>query len=459
MALLYEYDPSVPDYDTDEISPQVMKETYVNADGTPNWSNVGQAAIGAATLGLPLSRLAIGGANALKFANVSSKALPQVSRYEAQQAVRQAMGLPAMSERAAGVVSDQFGRALNNLNAQAHRLGIQSDMRMLGNALERVPVAKNGVNWKAIGTGALGASGALAASGSQWNNVNTPNVELPTQQTPQTVITNDTLKLPPNSYKDVNQSFEPDKLPDQQIREVLTKENPYLPNNANTNVKTSEYGLNGDTPNSNWSIRRNYRNGGSIAEDYNNPLNETVRGRTKNGGRSDFKYYHSLGEGIRGNWGLLQRYQDQHGLNDIRSISAKWSGLSGKKLDEYVGVVAKRSGLDPSQKLDLHNPEIASKLMYGMAYMESHQNAKKNLSPERIFSAMTGGQPRTIEQAPVSLPPQQSVQQSKQPSGSWLPDISSIPAVSNNYAINPLKSRIGQMILNDVFKNRQNGTW
>lgn len=118
-----------------------------------------------------------------------------------------------------------------------------------------------------------------------------------------------------------------------------------------------------------WSV--GIRNTGrSIAEDYNNPLNETWRGRVK-GNRSDFKMYNTLEDGIRGNFGLLFRYQDRDKLNTLGSILTKWSGLKGDKLNNYVNTIASRAGIDPNAPIDLHDPVVGSKVFRSMAIQES----------------------------------------------------------------------------------------
>ena len=283
----------------------------------------------------------------------------------------------------------------------------------------------NGIrNAGLIGSG-LGVAGGLMLNNTANTPTQQPNVEatvkslspylnvpLPTQEQLQQVNTEQRTRIP-------NIALDTSKIPD-----------------GNSTVNTANFGSAND---GSWSyVKGGVRKGNTIAEDHNNPLNETIRGRTKNGGRSDFKVYNTLEDGIRGNWGLLQRYQDQHGLNTMRDIAARWSGAKGKHLDEYLSVVAKHSGLNPDEKLDLHNPEIASKLMYGMAYMESHKNAKKNLSIDKIYNVMSGSMPTSTTNAVNQVNAQITPQIGTRQQTTQIPELTTSPFASRKTPRRPM---------------------
>ena len=323
------------------------------------------------------------------------------------------------------------------------------------NSAARLHNALVGLGWGSVGGAALNKYGSDIGNAILSNVQDTPanaaTIDTPSSTPPSTP--SDTTDVPlkvPQFFTENNNPSPSYKKPtfttvtgypttDSRTLETAPISGPYIP--------TNQYGYSRTSPRSSWVERKGgVNNGHTIAEDHNNPLNETIRGRTKNGGRGDFKVYNSLEDGIRGNWGLLQRYQDKHNLNTMSGIAARWSGLSGDKLKSYVNTVAKYSGLDPNAKLDVHDPQTAAKLMYGMAVMESSDNAKRNLSIDKIYSVMSGSMPESTRQASSAI---------SQP----LPD-SPLSSRTNTASqrIPATDTPISERILNSLMSNPDNST-
>ena len=80
------------------------------------------------------------------------------------------------------------------------------------------------------------------------------------------------------------------------------------------------------------------------------PLEPPPRG----GGRARFARFVSHEYGIRALAMLLTTYQDRHGLRTIAGIVDRWAPGSENDTEAYVRHVARLTGRDPNDRLDLH---------------------------------------------------------------------------------------------------------
>lgn len=119
----------------------------------------------------------------------------------------------------------------------------------------------------------------------------------------------------------------------------------------------------------------------STAPNKNNPLNLTIPGK-----QGQFQQFDNPETGIRVASNQLDRYftgkTTGKPLQTVEDIVGTWNnenepGSMSKK--DYVAVVAKHSGLDPTKPLDLTNPKTKAALMYGMSVAEGNKQDPKEL--------------------------------------------------------------------------------
>lgn len=119
----------------------------------------------------------------------------------------------------------------------------------------------------------------------------------------------------------------------------------------------------------------------STAPNKNNPLNLTIPRK-----QGQFQQFNNPETGLRAASNQLDRYftgkTTGKPLQTIEDIVGKWNnenepGSMSKK--DYVAVVAKHSGLDPTKPLDLTNPKTKAALMYGMSVAEGNKQDPKEL--------------------------------------------------------------------------------
>lgn len=67
-----------------------------------------------------------------------------------------------------------------------------------------------------------------------------------------------------------------------------------------------------------------------------------------------FAVFDSHENGIRALAVLLTTYQDRHGLRTIRGIVSRWAPSTENNVGAYVAHVARLTGRDPGETLDLH---------------------------------------------------------------------------------------------------------
>lgn len=85
-----------------------------------------------------------------------------------------------------------------------------------------------------------------------------------------------------------------------------------------------------------------------------------------------FASYATPQAGIAAMASNLGAYQDQHGINTLNGITARWAPKGDGANDPvaYANTVSKLTGIDPNAKLDLHDPATLSKIIPAMAQVE-----------------------------------------------------------------------------------------
>jgi len=76
--------------------------------------------------------------------------------------------------------------------------------------------------------------------------------------------------------------------------------------------------------------------------------------------------------GIRAMGKTLLTYQDGYGLGTVEEIISRWAPASDKNdVPAYVATVAEALGVEPGAPIDLHNPQIMSKMVRAMIQVEN----------------------------------------------------------------------------------------
>lgn len=128
--------------------------------------------------------------------------------------------------------------------------------------------------------------------------------------------------------------------------------------------------------------------GGSIAEDFRNPLN-LKRVGANTGTRADFRVFKDYAEGFRAAHDQIKRYYNRDGLTTPRQIIAKWApAADGNDLGRYATTL-QAAGIAPDTPLDVNDAAQAAKLMKGMALAESPVG--KMFSADQIERMLTTG--------------------------------------------------------------------
>jgi len=99
--------------------------------------------------------------------------------------------------------------------------------------------------------------------------------------------------------------------------------------------------------------------------------------------------------GIRALAMLLTTYQDRHGLRTIRGIISRWAPAGENDTAAYIAAVARRTGFDPADELDLHRHEHLRPLVEAII---AHECAGLTYPADVLDEALTmaGVPPRTV---------------------------------------------------------------
>ena len=94
-------------------------------------------------------------------------------------------------------------------------------------------------------------------------------------------------------------------------------------------------------------------------------------------GSTDFQSFKDTGSAVSAYSNQLDRYAQGkttgQPLQTVSAIVGTWNNEAEKgsmKNSDYVRIVAQKSGLDPNTKLDLNNPDVKARLIYGMQFAE-----------------------------------------------------------------------------------------
>lgn len=79
----------------------------------------------------------------------------------------------------------------------------------------------------------------------------------------------------------------------------------------------------------------------------------------------------------------LQAYGTKHGIDTIAGVIQRWAPPSDNDTASYIATVAKATGIDPNQKINLKNPNVRQKLLTAMSGVE--------LGQPGAGGALTGG--------------------------------------------------------------------
>lgn len=122
----------------------------------------------------------------------------------------------------------------------------------------------------------------------------------------------------------------------------------------------------------------------------NNPGNirrsdDKWQGLATNQPDSEFFTFQSPIYGIRAIARLLINYQDNNSLSTIREFINRWAPSVENNTDAYVSSVAKRSGFDPDQTIDVHQHEYLKPLVLAIIW---HENGVQPYANDQIDKAL-----------------------------------------------------------------------
>ncbi|MDY0258637.1 MAG: hypothetical protein RBR41_03095 [Desulfovibrio sp.] len=137
--------------------------------------------------------------------------------------------------------------------------------------------------------------------------------------------------------------------------------------------------------------------GGTIAERFHNPLNLKKVG-ANTGTSADFRQFNSDAEGFLAARDQLLIYQDKHGLTTPRQMNERWAPAFENNTSQYSKTFAQASGLNVDKPVNMRDPAVAAKVLYGMAVAESP--LAKKYTAKSIEDMLTG---KAVQQPPVYL--------------------------------------------------------
>ena len=173
----------------------------------------------------------------------------------------------------------------------------------------------------------------------------------------------------------------------------------------------------------------------------NNPGNlrrtdDPWQGLTPGQPDKEFFVFKSEAYGIRALARTLIAYQDEHRLRSVRQIISRWAPANENDTGAYIDAVAKSSGFDPDQPLDMHRFDQLKPVTEAII---QHENGQQPYTDAQITKALVlaGVEPeqqnlqqtRTVKAgqaataATVGLSALDAVQQTIDPAKSALLDI------------------------------------
>ncbi|MDR3485877.1 MAG: hypothetical protein P4M05_13325, partial [Bradyrhizobium sp.] len=100
-----------------------------------------------------------------------------------------------------------------------------------------------------------------------------------------------------------------------------------------------------------------------------------------------FGVYRSMDDGVAAAQRQLLLYQDRDHLNTARGIISKWAPPGENNTNGYVDTVAQRMGVKPDEQLNLHDPDVAAKLIREMARIETGRDIGTDVAHRGVEQA------------------------------------------------------------------------
>lgn len=84
-----------------------------------------------------------------------------------------------------------------------------------------------------------------------------------------------------------------------------------------------------------------------------------------------FKQFRSMAYGYRAMMKLLQNYSRLNGCHTLRTMISRWAPPSENDTRSYISTVAKLTGIDPDDRVDVDDRNTLCSLAAGMSQVEN----------------------------------------------------------------------------------------
>lgn len=114
-----------------------------------------------------------------------------------------------------------------------------------------------------------------------------------------------------------------------------------------------------------------------------NPLNirrnsTQWQGLRKEQTDSAFFQFISMPYGYRAAIRTLVTYYNKHGLKTIREIVSRWAPPSENHTENYINIVAERSGFSPDAEIDIFDQDVMIAIVAAMSFVENGVEASED---------------------------------------------------------------------------------
>ena len=108
----------------------------------------------------------------------------------------------------------------------------------------------------------------------------------------------------------------------------------------------------------------------------NNPLNirhskDQWQGARKEQTDQSFVQFETMAYGYRAAIKTIQTYFNKYGLKSIRRIIHRWAPPCENDTENYIKVVAERSGISPDAEISIYDQKQMIAIVSAMSYMEN----------------------------------------------------------------------------------------
>lgn len=108
----------------------------------------------------------------------------------------------------------------------------------------------------------------------------------------------------------------------------------------------------------------------------NNPLNIRINGTKWEGlcpvqTDKSFFQFRTMAYGYRAAIKTIQTYFNKYGLKSIRRIIHRWAPPCENDTENYIKVVAERSGISPDAEINIYDQRQMIAIVSAMSYMEN----------------------------------------------------------------------------------------